>query len=146
MTEGNVRDDSFIRKQINACAAMFDIREIHFDPYRALLLVNELQADGLKMVEHRQGFISMHDPVDGMLAMVRGAEFEHGNNPILTWMADNLVVISDAAGNLKPQKPENPKSPKKIDGMVAFALAKGALDANGGDGGSVYETRGVLVI
>lgn len=146
VTEGNVRDDSFIRKQINASAAMFDIREIHFDPYRALLLVNELLADGLKMVAHRQGFISMHDPVDGMLAMVRGAEFEHGNNPVLTWMADNLVVVSDAAGNLKPQKPENPKSPKKIDGMVAFALAKGAQDANPGDGGSVYETRGVLVI
>ena len=145
VTEGNVRDDSFIRKRINVCAGMFDIREIHFDPYRALLLVNELQADGLKMVEHRQGFISMHDPIDGMLAMVRGAEFEHGNNPVLTWMADNLVVVADAAGNLKPQKPENPKSPKKIDGMVAFALARGAMDANGG-GGSVYESRGVLEI
>ena len=144
VTEGNVRDDSFIRRQINLCAGMFDIREIHFDPYRALSLVNELQADGLRMVEHRQGFISMHDPVDGMLAMVRSAEFEHGNNPVLTWMADNLVVVSDAAGNLKPQKPENPKSPKKIDGMVAFALAKGAMDANGGAGGSVYETRGVV--
>ena len=146
VTPGDVRDDSFIRAKLNELAGMFEIREIHFDPYRALLLVNDLVADGFNLVKHGQNFLAMHDPVDRMLAMIKGAEFEHGNNPVLTWMADNLVVVADAAGNLKPVKPANPKSPKKIDGMVAFALAVGANDANPGDGGSVYETRGVLVI
>jgi hypothetical protein len=41
-----------------------------------------------------------------------------------------LVVIADPAGNKKPVKPQNPNSPKKIDGMVAFMLAKAAADAN----------------
>lgn len=147
VTPGQTTDYDFIRAKVNKCAADFDLREVHFDPYRAVHIVNNLLADGIRMVKHSQGILAMHDPVVNVLSMVRGAEFEHGNNPVLTWMADNLVVRADAQGNQQMQKPENPKSPKKIDGMVAFALAKGAQDANGGDGGgSVYETRGVLVL
>ena len=147
VTPGQTTDYDFIRAKVNRCAADFDLREVHFDPYRAVHIVNNLLADGIRMVKHSQGILAMHDPVVNVLSMVRGAEFEHGNNPVLTWMADNLVVRADAQGNQQMQKPENPKSPKKIDGMVAFALAKGAQDANGGDGGgSVYETRGVLVL
>lgn len=130
VTPGNVRDDEFIRKDINDCGRIFNVREVRFDPYRALLLVNQLQADGFKLEEHRQGFISMTDPVDAILNMIKKAEFDHGSNPVLTWMADNLVVVADAAGNKKPVKPSNPSSPKKIDGMVAFMLAKAAADAN----------------
>jgi phage terminase large subunit-like protein len=130
VTPGNVRDDEFIRKDIGECGRMFNVREIRFDPYRALLLVNQLQADGFELVEHRQGFISMTDPVDAVLNMIKKQEFEHGRNPVFSWMADNLVVISDAAGNKKPVKPSNPASPKKIDGMVAFMLAKAAADAH----------------
>jgi phage terminase large subunit-like protein len=130
VTPGNVRDDDFIRKDIADCGRMFNVREVRFDPYRALLLVNQLQADGFNLVEHRQGFISMTDPVDAVTNMIKKAEFEHGGNPVLTWMADNLVVTADAAGNKKPVKPSNPNSPKKIDGMVALMLAKAAADAN----------------
>lgn len=130
VTPGNVRDDGFIRKDIGDCGRVFNVKEVRFDPYRALLLVNELQADGFKLVEHRQGFISMTDPVDAVTNMIKKADFEHGNNPVLTWMSDNLVVTSDAAGNKKPVKPSNPNSPKKIDGMVAMMLAKAAADAN----------------
>jgi phage terminase large subunit-like protein len=139
VTPGTVRDDDFIRKDINECARLFDIRELRFDPYRALLILNQLQSDGftvekdapLQQLEgHRQGFLSMHDPTTSVLTMIKNAEFEHGNNPVLTWNADNLVVVSDAAGNQKPVKPSNPSSPKKIDGMVAFILAKAATDAH----------------
>ena len=130
VTPGNVRDDEFIRKDVGECGRRFNVREIRFDPYRALLLVNQLQADGFTLVEHRQGFVSMHDPITRLLSMVKGAEFEHGNNPVLNWMADNLVVVSDAAGNQKPVKPSNSNSPKKIDGMVALAMAIAAADAH----------------
>ena len=40
----------------------------------------------------------------------------HGGNPVLRWMADNLVVVTDAANNVKPDKK---KSREKIDGIVA---------------------------
>jgi phage terminase large subunit-like protein len=57
-------------------------------------------------------------------------------------MADNLVVDSDAAGNVKPAKN---KSRDKIDGIVAMIMA---LDraARHESIGSVYDERGVLVL
>jgi len=144
VTPGQVRDDGFIRKDINDCARRFNVLELRHDPYRALLLTNELQADGFSVEPHatsralkghQQGFISMHDPTTRLLTMVKSAEFDHGNNPVLTWMADNLVVVSDAAGNQKPVKPSNSASPKKIDGMVALILAIASVDAHPGSGG-----------
>lgn len=139
VTPGQVRDDDFIRKDINDCARLFNVKELRFDPHRVLLLLNQLQGDGFsvesnahrnRLEGHQQGFISMHDPTSRVLTMIKNGDFEHGNNPVLTWMADNLVIVADAAGNQKPVKPSNPSSPKKIDGMVAFILATAAMDAH----------------
>jgi len=122
-------DYQFIREDIKRCARLFDVKEIRYDRYRALDLVNQLLADGLKLADHPMG-VSMHDPTTMVLTAIKEASFEHGNNPILTFNADNLVTISDAKGNINMKKPGNPNSPKKIDGMVAFALAKAAAAAN----------------
>jgi Terminase large subunit, endonuclease domain len=45
---------------------------------------------------------------------------------VLRWMAANLVVEQDAAGNLKPSKA---KSTERIDGMVAAIMALARLTA-----------------
>ena len=53
----------------------------------------------------------------------------HGGNPILRWEADNVAVLSDPGGNLKPAKPDRHKSAKRIDGVAATvnALARAML-------------------
>ena len=40
----------------------------------------------------------------------------HGANPVLRWMASNITVEQDAAGNFKPSKK---KFTERIDGIVA---------------------------
>jgi phage terminase large subunit-like protein len=65
----------------------------------------------------------------------------HGGNPVLTWMADNLVARSDPAGNLKPDKE---KSREKIDGMVALIMGLARAIVNSGSNKSIYEERGML--
>jgi phage terminase large subunit-like protein len=129
VTEGQTTDYQFIREDIKRCARTSEVVEIRYDRYRALDLVNQLLADNLKLVDHPMG-ISMHDPTTAVLTAVKEASFDHGNNPILTFCADNLVTVQDAKGNINMKKPGNPNSPKKIDGMVAFALAKAAAAAN----------------
>jgi phage terminase large subunit-like protein len=56
----------------------------------------------------------------------------------------NVVVEQDAAGNIKPSKR---KSTEKMDGVVALVmgLARAMLD-EGGNVGSVYDTRGIVFI
>ncbi len=49
-------------------------------------------------------------------------ELAHGSNPVTRWMAANVAVAQDPAGNLKPAKD---KSTERIDGIVALIMAIG---------------------
>jgi phage terminase large subunit-like protein len=46
----------------------------------------------------------------------------HGRNPVTCWMAANVAVAQDPAGNPKPAKD---KSTERIDGIVATIMAIG---------------------
>jgi phage terminase large subunit-like protein len=50
------------------------------------------------------------------------AAVPHGGNPVTRWMAANVAVAQDPAGNLKPAKD---KSTERIDGIVATIMAIG---------------------
>jgi len=64
----------------------------------------------------------------------------HGGNPVLTWMAHNVVIRQDPSGNVKPDKE---KSTEKIDGIVASIMALDRATRHQ-DSSSVYEERGLL--
>lgn len=67
----------------------------------------------------------------------------HGGNPVLKWMAQNVVMEQDPAGNIKPTKA---KSVEKIDGIVALIMGLDRCIRNGGETTSVYDGRGILLI
>lgn len=140
-TEGNVIDYAYIVRDIEALGERYNIKEIAFDRWGAFQVSQALVAAGFEMVGFGQGFASMAAPTKDLLRLVLDGKLRHGGQPVLRWMADNLVVSTDPAGNVKPNKA---KSTEKIDGMVAGIMA---LDrATRQQGGSVYEARGVLEI
>lgn len=130
VTEGNRTDYAYVREAVVKLDKDYVIEELAFDPFYSTQLVQELLAVGVNMVEHRQGTISMTYPIKEFQRQILGKDFVHGMNPLLTFMVDNLVVKSDAIGNLKCMKPENPNSFKKVDGAVASIMAIGRAAAN----------------
>jgi phage terminase large subunit-like protein len=74
------------------------------------------------MVEFRQGFRSMAAPTRELEKLIVSQKLAHGGNPVTRWMASNVAVAQDAAGNLKPAKD---KSTGRIDGIVALIMASG---------------------
>ena len=73
--------------------------------------------------------------------LIVSRKLAHGDNPVLTWMAHNLVATKDPAGNLKPDKKA---SNEKIDGMVALVMSLARATLHDPEaGGSVYDERGV---
>ena len=141
-TPGSAVDYGFVVKQIKADADLYDLREIAFDRWGAALIYQQLQDLGLNVVEFGQGFASMNAPAKELEKMVLDGSICHGNNEVLSWMADNVVVKIDPSGNIKPDKG---RSIERIDGIVALIMALDRATHNGG-GMSIYETEGLMIL
>lgn len=141
-TPGNVIDYGYIKQTIGDTAKLFDVREVAFDRWGATKLVQDIEELNLTMVEFGQGYKSMSAPTKELMNLVMSGRLNHGGNPVLRWMCDNMVVTTDPAANIKPVKN---KSTEKIDGMVALIMG---LDraVRHLSGKSVYETRGLITV
>ena len=120
ITEGNVVDYNFVRKMINELHTMYNIKEIAADRWNATQLITDLQGDGFTVVPMGMGFKDMSPPMKELYKLLLEGKFIHGGNPVLRWMAGNVVAEIDAAENIKPSKK---KSTEKIDGIVAWIMA-----------------------
>jgi phage terminase large subunit-like protein len=142
LSKGNVIDYAYVRREIATLRERYDIAGISYDKWAATQLVQELGADGVDMAPVGQGMAAMAAPTKELLNVTVGKKLRHAGNPILRWQADNLVVIQDAAGNVRPAKH---KARARIDGMVALIMGLDRAQREGGST-SVYEGRGVLVL
>lgn len=140
-TEGNVIHYGFIEKFIEHLGETYNIREIAYDRWNATQMVQNLEDMGFTMVPFGQGFKDMSPPSKELFKLLMEGNIVHGGNPVLKWMAGNVVMRQDPAGNIKPDKE---KSVEKIDGIVASIMALDRCIRNGTGGGSVYDERGVL--
>jgi phage terminase large subunit-like protein len=59
-------------------------------------------------------------PTKRLMEIVLNKDLAHNGHPVLRWMASNVAVKKDEAGN---QKPDKEKSTEKIDGIVATIMA-----------------------
>lgn len=144
-TPGNVIDYDWILAEVGELREMYDIAEIAFDRWGATLIAQQLQDMGGPdwLVQFGQGFASMSPPMKELGKLISGRKLAHGGDPVLAWMADNLVAREDPAGNLKPDKE---RSTEKIDGMVALVMALDRATRGGGPRDSVYEDRGLVIL
>ena len=125
VTPGNVCDYDSVRADINDVSEMFDMRELAVDRvFQGAQLCTQLIDDGHEVIAFGQGFVSMAAPCKEFEERILSNRFEHGNNPIMNWMASNVAVKTDDAGNMKPTKPKR-NSPYKIDGIAAAVMALG---------------------
>lgn len=141
-TEGNVIHYGFIENFIDGLGKKFHIKEIAFDRWGAVQMVQNLEGLGFLVVPFGQGFKDMSPPSKELMKLTLEQKLAHGGHPVLWWMMDNIFVRTDPAGNIKPDKE---KSTEKIDGAVAAVMALDRAIRNGGSAGSVYDDRGILV-
>ena len=141
-TEGNVVHYGFIEKFIEDLGERYNIKEIAFDRWNATQMVQNLEDTGFTVVPFGQGYKDMSPPSKELYKLLMEGRINHGGNPVLKWMAQNVVMHQDPAGNIKPDKD---KSTEKIDGIVATIMALDrAIRCQ--DATSVYDTRGLLFI
>ena len=143
-TEGNVVHYGFIEQFIERLGERFNIREIAFDRWGAVQMVQNLEGMGFTVVPFGQGFKDMSPPTKELMKLVLEQKIAHGGHPVLRWNMDNIYIRTDPAGNIKADKE---KSTEKIDGAVATIMALDRAIRCGNDhGASVYDERGLLII
>lgn len=141
-TEGNVIHYDFIEKFIMYLSEKYHILEIAVDRWNATQMIQNLEGEGFTIVPFGQGFSSMLAPTKEFYRLLMEGRIIHGGNPVLRWMAGNVVIDTDPAGNIKVTKA---KSKEKIDGIVAAIMALDRCIRQEGQSGSVYDERGLLV-
>lgn len=142
-TRGAVTDYDQIRADIGELAELYRIREIAFDRWNASQITTQLAGDGLEMVGFGQGFASMSGPAKELDRRIVGRELLHSGHPVLRWMASNVAIEMDPAGNIKPSKK---KSTERIDGIVAACMAVGRWQQAEAAPVDPYASRGLVFV
>lgn len=107
-----------------------DIAAIAFDRWSMKHLIPWLTKAGFseeeiaRFVPFGQGFRDMSPALRDLESLLLNEQMSHGMHPVLRMCAANAVVQQDPAGNRKLAKD---KSSGRIDGMVALAMAVGAM-------------------
>lgn len=134
-TPGNVTDYDWIEALIVSgtddgpgLADRYAIGEIGYDRWNATQLATHLQAEGARMIAVPQTHAGLGPAWREWEKLIIAGKVRHGGHPVLRWMAGNVEVETDAAGN---QKPSKRMSSERIDGMVAGDMALGRWLANG---------------
>jgi len=115
-----------IARTVAEIADTYDLVHLAYDRWRINDFQRELDNIGaaIPMKSFGQGFKDMAPAVDKVEQLVAERRLLHGNHPVLNMCAAGAVVQSDPAGNRKLNKA---KSYSKIDGLVALAMALGAM-------------------
>ena len=143
-TEGNVVHYGFIEAFIEKLGEKYNIREIAFDRWGAVQMVQNLEGMGFTVVPFGQGFKDMSPPTKELMKLTLEKKIAHGGHPVLRWMADNIFIRTDPAGNINADKE---KSTEKIDGVIALIMALDRAIRCGNDtSASVYDERGILLL
>lgn len=122
-TEGATVNHKVITEKIVELHERFQPNAIASDPWNATEVIRVLKDDHSIDVEvFRQGAESYHKAIKKFDETYYSNLLCHGNDPILTWNAGNLVLRYNANMN---QSPDKSKSVNKIDDMVTLLMCFG---------------------
>lgn len=101
---------------------------IGYDPWNAQYWIQEMKDLSFNMIEVRQGFKTLSQPMKELAADLMAKRINYNNNPILKWCLTNVNVKRDDNDNVKPIKGKNQR--QRIDGAVSLLIAYTVLFNN----------------
>lgn len=118
-TDGPITDLNALQEWIGEDVKQYSVLSVAYDPMQATQMSQNLLSDGVPMVELPQNLKNMSEPMKQVQALIYSGRLHIADNPVMHWMAGNVVCHVDAKENIYPRK-ERPQD--KIDGMVALIM------------------------
>lgn len=134
--DGPVIEPDVIEDHIRELCAIYDVREIAFDPYDARMTMQRLHDDGLPAIEFRQNIVTMGPAIADLERVVNGRALRHGGHPVLRHHFDSVVASRNDTGLVRMHKG---RKTDRIDGAVAAAMAVSRAAMNDNTP-SIFET------
>lgn len=122
-TPGDVVDYGYIKNDLKKLALDFKIPLLNYDRKYHIDIIVDLIDEGFECNPFGQTTTDMNGPVMMIESLTYDGLLDHGNDPVLAWMMDNVILFKDSNGNRKIDRKE---SRDKVDGPVALAMALAA--------------------
>ena len=147
-TKGNWIDYIAIKARILEANSLYKVKEIAADLSFATMLIQELQEEGMTVIDIPQQYTSLTDPMNLIETKLGTKEMEHEAHPVARWCFGNTSISKNGNAQIKYVKERKGKrlvQSKRIDLTVAWvcAMARAKLHDTGR---SVYEKRGMLTL
>lgn len=130
-TEGETIDYESIYAQIAHDASVYHLRSLDYDPWSGEAVMQEVRRRTRlrddQTIPIPQTYAGMTGPMTELMSSLKDGLLCHAGNPVARWNADSVEVKSptDNPDLVRPVKPQRGASGKRVDGVVALALALG---------------------
>ena len=128
-TPGRAIEYEFVAEYLRGLFDRCNVQALAFDRYNMVHLRPWLVKAGFtedeleKFISFGQGTASMTPALRELEVKLLGKKLRHGNHPILEMCAKNATVVGDSGA----RKFDKRKQTRRIDGMVALAMAVGVM-------------------
>ena len=119
-TPGTLIDYEYIEEDLQSIMKSHNVVDIAIDPFQATQFVTRMEKVGIEIIEVRPTVLNFSEPMKEMEGLVLDGRFFHNGDPVMGWMASNVVRHYDQKDNIYPRK-ENPEN--KIDGVIGLLMA-----------------------
>ena len=118
-TPGDEVDYKFMMAYVAEFISKWQLREkeLCFDKYLALMLMQDLGNDGHTVIDIPQGIPTLSEPTKNFRAKVYNKTLIHEDNPVLNWAMGNAVVRKDHNDNIMLDKS---KATQRIDPVASL--------------------------
>lgn len=131
LTPGRSIEYEYVAEYLRGVFDRCKVQALAFDRYNMRFLKPWLEKAGFtpaeleKFVEFGQGFASMSPALRELESRLLQKKLKHGNHPVLTMCAVNAIAVEGPTTGTR--KFGKPSESRRIDGMVALAMAIGVM-------------------
>lgn len=119
-TDGATVDFELITETVIEDCKRINPREVIFDPFNAVQMMQAVMAKNITAVEFIQTPQNFVVPLDELVTAVKDGRFHHDGNELTAWCMSNMVARPAKKGLISPIKA---KPHQKIDGAIAAVMA-----------------------
>lgn len=121
LVEGTMMDPADIADDVVRWTADYHVAEYPFDGWNAASVAARLEGAGLVPVKMAQGYATYSEACHALTGLLKSGKIRFGGNPILRWMAGQVMVETGPNDAIRPYKPKG--SGIRDDGITALLMA-----------------------